>query len=48
MIFFFNVQLVRNGVTRKKIEGDKKTPKGSITLNIYTIERIEFINQTQN
>ena len=35
--FFFQCAIGKNGVTRKKIEGDKKTPQG-----IYDIEHLYY------
>ena len=35
--FFFQCEIGKNGVTRKKIEGDKKTPQG-----IYDIEHLYY------
>ena len=33
--FYFKCSIGASGLTNKKIEGDKKTPKGIFQLNIY-------------
>ena len=35
-----NVVLEKNGLTHNKLEGDKKTPKGTYSLNHYIIGKI--------
>ena len=42
--FYFKCSIGKNGLTKKKIEGDKKTPIGSFKLVTYIIEKIELKN----
>ena len=47
--FVFRCSIGRNGITKNKKEGDKKTPsEESSVLEIFTIERIKIENQIQN
>ena len=45
--FNFQCSVGKNGITSKKVEGDKKTPSGFSKLSIFTIEKIELIYPKQ-
>ena len=46
--FLFDCCVGKSGISYKKIEGDKKTPKVFMILETYTLEKIKLKNFSQN
>jgi L,D-peptidoglycan transpeptidase YkuD (ErfK/YbiS/YcfS/YnhG family) len=43
--FIFKCSIGKNGISTKKIEGDKKTQKAYIPLVLYILEKTGYRNQ---